>query len=282
VQVHLVIRSDDESRKQVALTVVTKAVDDALDQAKTAALSHAGVEILGSSLNKTPEGQSTAQLSVRVPGSDYPAVIGAFEALGRTGSLSIQRNDNSGPGANGDDAPVIVTLALTDDDAPLQKTEMSVVATDVDGQSQQIKKDAAATQVEVKSSSFQRQPDGTELAQMTFRMPMAKYSAFVETLKKLGKVESLSVARNDRPDQTRTDETAPAEISLQLHNQADLVADNEGLGATLRKTFGEGASALFGSVRVIGVVLAFTLPWLVTLVLLAWIGRRIYIWRKKN
>jgi hypothetical protein len=281
VQVHLSIRSDDETRKQVALTVVAKAVDDALDQAKTAALANAGVEILNSSLNKTPQGQSTAQLTLRVPGNDYNAVMDSFRALGRTASLSIQRNDNSGPGANGDDAPVIVSLSLTDDDAPLQVTEMSVIADDVDAQAQEIKKDAGAAGVEVKASSFERQPDGTELAQMTFRLPMAKYPAFVESLKKLGKVEALSVRRDDRPDETVTDDTAPAEISLQLHNQREIVADNSGLWATLRQTFGDGASALFGSVRVIGVAIAFLTPWVFTLVLLAWVGRRIYIWRKK-
>jgi hypothetical protein len=281
VQVHLAIRSDDETRKQVALTVVAKAVDVALDQAKTAALANAGVEILSSSLNKTPAGASTAQLSVRVPGKEYMALITAFNALGRTASLSIQRNDDSGPGANGDDAPVIVSLSLTDDDTPMQETQLTVGASDVDSESQQIKNAAADAGVEVKASSFERQPDGSELAQMTFRLPMAKYPAFIESVKALGKVESLTVHRDDRPDQTRTDDNAPAEISLQLHNQHDLVPDNTGLWATLRDTFGEGAAALFGSIKVIGVLLAFTLPWLFTLVLAAWVGRRIYIWRKK-
>jgi hypothetical protein len=281
VQVHLAIRSDDETRKQVALTVVAKAVDDALDQAKTAALANAGVEILSSSLNKTPQGQSTAQLTVRVPGKEYAALLAALQALGRTSSLSIQRNDNSGPGANGDDAPVIVSLALTDTDTPLQETELSVLANDVDNQARQIKKDAAAAGVEVKASSFERRPDGTELAQLVFRLPMSKYSAFVETLGKLGKVESLTVRRDDRPDQTLTDDTAPVEISLQLHNQGEIVPDNNGMWATLRHTFGDGAAALFGSVRVIGVVIAFLVPWVFTLVLLAWIGRRIYLWRKR-
>ena len=280
VRVHLAIRSDDETRKQVALTVVAKAVDDALDQAKKAALANDGVEILSSSLNKTPEGESTAQLSVRVPGKDYDAEIEAFRGLGRMASIEIRRNDDSGPGASGDDVPVIIALSLTDNDTPLQQTEMSVVATDVDGQSQQIKKDAADAGVEVKASSFERQPDGNEVAQMTFRLPMAKYPAFLGSLKKLGKVESLSVHRDDRPDQTCADDTAPAEISLQLRNEADIVADNSGLWPTLRQTFGEGAAALFGSIRVIGVALAFLTPWAFTLGLFAWIGRRIYVWRK--
>ena len=39
VIVNITIKSDDESRKQVSMTVVTATVDDALDQAKTAALA---------------------------------------------------------------------------------------------------------------------------------------------------------------------------------------------------------------------------------------------------
>jgi hypothetical protein len=281
VQVHVTIRSDDESRKQVALTVVTPAVDDALDRAKSAALAAAGTEILSSSLNKTPEGQSTAQMSLRVPGREYPTLLATLRALGRTASFSLQRDDNAGPGADGDDAPVIISLALTDDDEPLQETNLSVLATDVDAQSQQIKKDAAAAGVAIKSSDFSRQPDGIETAQLVFRLPMANYPAFIENLKKLGKVESLTVQREDRPDETRADGTAPVEISLQLHNQRDIVTDDNGLWATLRGTFGDGAAALFGSVRTIGVILAFLAPWVFTLVLAAWVGRRIYLWRKR-
>ena len=281
VQVHLSIQSDDESRKQVALTVVTSTVDDALEKAKTAALGATGTEILSSSLNKTPQGQSTAQMSVRVPGKNYPALLDAFRALGRTASFSLQRDDNSGPGANGDDAPVIISLSLTDDETPLQQTDMSVATSGVDAKAQQIKKDAAAAGVEIKASSYQREPNGIETAQMTFRLPMSKYPAFVESLKSVGKVEFLTVRREDRPDQTRIDESAPAEISLRLHNQGDIVADDNGLWATLRLTFGDGVGALLGSIRMIGVMAAFLAPWIFVLVLAAWTGRRIYIWRRK-
>jgi hypothetical protein len=281
VEVHVAIRSDDETRKQVALTVVAKAVDTALDQAKAAALANAGVEILSSALNKTPQGQSTAALSLRVPGKDYDALIAAFHALGRTASLSIQREDNSGPGTNGDDAPVIVSLSLTDDDTPLQQTQMTVAAKDVDQESQQIKKSAGAAGVEVKASSFERQPDGSEVAQMTFRLPMAKYPAFVETVKALGKVESLTVHRDDRPDQTRADDTAPAEIALMLHSEHDIMPDDTGLFATLSNTFSAGASTLYGTLKFIGVIVAFLVPWALAIGLVAFVGRRIYLWKIK-
>jgi glycine cleavage system regulatory protein len=282
VRVQLSIRSDDDSRKQVALTVVTKDVNAALEQAKAAALANAGTEILGSSLNTSPQGASTAQLNVRVPGKEYTTLMDAFRALGRRASLSVQRNDNAGPGASGDDVPVIVTLALTDNDAPVQETSLVLSANDVDTQAQQIKKQAGDAGVEIKSSSFERQPDGSELAQMTLRLPLGHYAAFLATLQQAGKTESLSVQRDDRPDQTRPDDSAPAEIQLQVHNPPSIVPDNSGLWATLRDTFAQGFGALFGSVKVIGVIIAFLIPWVVAIVVLAWLGRRIYVWRKQR
>ena len=280
VQVQISIRSDDESRKQVGMTVVTQTVDTALDEAKTTALDNAA-EILSSSLNKTPQGESAGQLSVRVPGKNFNTLIKAYRALGRTASFSLRREDNSGPGVNNDEAPVIISLSLTDTDAPVQVAEMSVLGNDIDTQSQQLKRDAAADGVQVTGSNFSREPNGMEVAMLIFRMPMSKYPSFVEGLKKLGHVESLTVQRSDRPDQTRPDDNAPVEIGLRLHNQGDIVADNNGLWATLRKTFGEGAGALFGSVRVIGVLVAYVIPWLLAVGLVAWVGRRIYIWKKK-
>ena len=88
VTVSLSIHSDDESRKRVAVTVVAKAVDAALEKAKAAALAATGTEILSSSLNKAPEGQSQGQLSVRVPGGQYTALMDAFKELGRVSSRS--------------------------------------------------------------------------------------------------------------------------------------------------------------------------------------------------
>ena len=276
VLVHLTIRADDESRKQVALTVVTPSVEQAFEKSKALALVQPGGEVVSSSFNQAAEGQSTAQLSLRVPAKAYDTVLEQLRALGRDSTFSVQRDDDSaGTG------PVVIGLTLTDDETPLQKTELSVLSTDIDAKAQQLKKDAAAGDVEVKASSFERQTDGEEIAQMTFRVTLGDYPQFLDKIEKLGRVESLTVQRDDRPDQARTDENAPAEISLQLHSQGDIVADDNGLWATLRQTFGEGAAALFGSVRTIGVMAAFLAPWLMVLALFAWTGRRIYVARQK-
>jgi hypothetical protein len=281
VLVSISIQSDNQSQKQAALTVVTPAVDEALEQAKAAVLARPGAEILSSALNKNPEGQSTASLSVRVPGASYDGLLKTFRALGRTSAFSLQRDDNSGPNASGDETPVVISLSLTNDESPLQRTDLAVSTSNVDGKAQQLKNEAAADGVEIRTSGFDRQPDGTETALMTFRLPMGRYPAFLEKLESLGRVESLTVHREDRPDQARTDDQAPAEIGFRLYSEGKIVSDDNGLWAAMRRTFGEGAQALFSSITIIGVVVAFLAPWVLCLAVVAWVARRVYIARRR-
>ena len=276
-----------KSRKQVSLTVVTTAVDEALEKAKAAALGwHWRRNILGSSLNKTCGRPINRADACACPGQKLSGIARiTSRALGRTASFNLERNDNSGPGASGDDAPVIVSLSLTDDErTACRHTNMSVL--DDSGRGRDVCSKSKRTRwrqgVEVKASGFQRQP--TRLGDGADDIPFTDVQhawVFVESLQKLGKVESMTVQRIDRPDQTRTDDSAPAEISLRMHNQGNIVADKNGLWETLRQTFGQGTGALFGSVRTIGVLVAFIAPWVVALIFVAWIGRRLYIRGRK-
>jgi len=132
----------------------------------------------------------------------------------------------------------------------------------------------------VTASTFERQPDGTEQAALTFRLPMTKVADFTATLEKLGKVESLAVQRNDVTGPNSTDPNAPAEISLTLHNEPAVVADDRGFWPTLRHTFGGGIEAFLTSVQTIGVLVAFIAPWAAALAVVAWTARRIYVARR--
>ena len=68
---------------------------------------------------------------------------------------------------------------------------------------------------------------------------------------------------------------APADISIQVYSQGNIVSSDTGIIATIRRTLAQGASALMWSVRMIGVALAFFAPWLLALGALIWIGKRI-------
>jgi glycine cleavage system regulatory protein len=277
VQVHVSIQSDNVSRQQVALTVVAPDVAAALDQARAAATAQPGADILSSSLNTSTGAQATAQLSVRVPASAYPALLASLRALGRSASFSVQHND---PGAAGTDEPVILSLTLTDHEDPVQVTELALRTEQVEAQSAQIKTDAAAAGAQVKDATFERRADGLETACVTLDIPQSGYAHLLAAIQQRGTTESLSVERQDRPGLAQTDADAPVEIRLTLHNQGDLIAPDNGFWATLRGTFAEGAAALFASVKVIGIGAAFLAPWMLVIGFVAWASRRIYLARR--
>jgi anti-sigma-K factor RskA len=282
VLVHLSIRSDDQTpQEQTQLSVIATGDINAKAQEVKQDAAQAGAEVTASSFERETDGTETAKLSFRVPLAKEDAFLSTVKALGKVESLTIQRNDQPGAIPADENAPAEIDLTLHNETAR-EQTQLSIVASaDVDKTAQRAKEDAAKTGAAVTASSFTRDPDGTETADLSFRLPLGKVSAFTEMLKNLGKVESLTIHRDDQPGAVPADEDAPADISVHLRNEAGIVADDSGLWPTLRRTFGEGITAFLGSVQTIGVLVAFVLPWAVALVVLAWIGRRVYVMRKR-
>jgi hypothetical protein len=289
VQVQLSIRADDESpRQQTQLAVAsTGDIDAQAQQLKDDAVK-AGAAVVASNFQRAPDGTETATISFRLALAKVADQMAVLEKLGRVESLTVQRNDRPGQAAADPSAPAEIDLTLHnvpairfEDEQPRQATQLAISSSgDVDAQALQVKSDALKAGMAVTASTFQREPDGMEQAAMTFRLPMTQAANFTATLEKLGKVESLAVQRNDVAGPNSTDPNAPAEISLTLHNEPAVVAENRGFWATLRHTFGGGIEAFFASVQVIGVLVAFIAPWVVALGITAWIGRRIYVARK--
>ena len=98
----------------------------------------------------------------------------------------------------------------------------------------------------------------------------------MQSLDSLGRVENVSVQRQDRPDTQIDEANAPADVSIQVYSQGNIVSQESGLLATLRRTLAQSASAIMWSVRMIGVAIAFLAPWAIGIVALAWISRRVF------
>ena len=126
----------------------------------------------------------------------------------------------------------------------------------------------------IRSSSFSRDANGREYANVAMRVPMKNYSALMQSLNALGKVENVTVSRDDRPDAQIDQANAPADVSIQVYSQGNLVSAETGIIATMRRTIGQGAGALMWSARMIGVALAFFAPWVLALVGAGWVARR--------
>src|SRR4051812_38370562 len=104
---------------------------------------------------------------------------------------------------------------------------------------------------------------------------MKNYNALMQALNGLGKVENVSVRRDDRPDAQIDEATAPADVSIQVYSQGNIVSEETGIWATLRRTIGQGAAALMWSVRMIGVAVAFLAPWALIIGVIGWVVRRV-------
>src|SRR5205814_3287562 len=127
----------------------------------------------------------------------------------------------------------------------------------------------------IRSSSFSRDANGREQANVSVRVPLKNYGALMQSLNSLGKVEDVTVQRDDRPDSQTAQADAPADITIQVYSQGNIVSQETGILATLRRTIGQGAAALMWSARMIGVSLAFLAPWVLALVGVGWVLRRV-------
>jgi len=106
-------------------------------------------------------------------------------------------------------------------------------------------------------------------------VPMRNYNALMQSLNSLGKVENVSVQRQDRTGAQIDEANAPADLSVQIYSQGNIVSHESGLFATLRRTLAQSAGAIMWSLRMIGVAVAFLAPWVIALVPVVWIGKRV-------
>jgi hypothetical protein len=173
-----------------------------------------------------------------------------------------------------DKVQLSITISRSEEEPALQTTSLRILTVGVSENVARLKENAAKSGAEIRSSSFSRNPDGQEFANITLRVAMKNYTALMSSFDQLGKVKDVSVQREDRRG-LNTEETAPADISIQVYSEGNIVSPESGFFATLRQTLAQGADALMWSLRMIGVALAFFAPWLIALVLLVWLIRRL-------
>ena len=110
---------------------------------------------------------------------------------------------------------------------------------------------------------------------------MKNYPALMQSLDSLGKVQNVSVQRQDSADAQIDESNAPADISIQVYSQGNIVTEESGGLATVRRTLAQSAGAIMWSLRMIGVAIAFLAPWAIAIVVVIWIARRVIRARSK-
>jgi hypothetical protein len=211
------------------------------------------------------------------------AVIGRVKGFGRVENFQMQTQrlaqGGSGMSENArtkrDKVELNITISREEQEQAFQQTSLRIRTSSVDEKAKELRALAEKQGGRVRSSTFSRDPNGREVASVSLRVAMKNYPALMQSLNSLGRVENVSVQRQDRADAQIDESDAPADVSIQVYSQGNIVTEESGLLATLRRTLAQSASAIMWSLRMIGVAIAFLAPWAIAIVLLAWVARRV-------
>ena len=247
------------------------------------ALASQKVQITNAQLNRDYSGRISAQMSVLIAPEESEAVIARTKGFGRVENFQTQteRIAQGGTGMSEnaktkrDKVELNITISREEQEQALQQTSLRIRTSSVDAKAKELRTLAEKQNGRVRSSSFSRDPDGREFANVTLRVPMKNYNVLMQSLDSLGKVENVSVQRQDRAGAQIDEANAPADISIQVYSQGNIVSHESGLLATLRRTLAQSAGAIMWSLRMIGVAVAFLAPWVVAIVAAIWITKRV-------
>ena len=240
-------------------------------------------QIKNAQLDRDNTGRVSARVSMLIAPEESDAQIAHVKTMGRVQNFQVQTErvaqGGSGMSENArtkrDKVELNMTISREEQEQAFQETSLRIRTSAVDGKAKELRNLAEKQSGRIRSSTFSRDPDGREFANVSLRVPMKNYNALMQSLGALGKVENVSVQRQDRTGAQFDEANAPADMSIQVYSQGNIVSSETGLIATLRNTLGQGAAALTWSLRMIGVALAFLAPWAIALAAIIWVVRRV-------
>ena len=247
------------------------------------ALASQKVQITNAQLNRDYSGRVSATMTVLIVPEESDSVIGRVKGFGRVENFQTQTEriaqGGSGMSENAktkrDKVELNITISREEQEQALQQTSLRIRTSSVDEKAKELRGLAEKQNGRVRNSTFNRDPDGRELANVWVRVPMKNYAVLMRSLNALGKVENVSVQRQDRTGTQIDEANAPADISIQVYSQGSIVSHESGLFATLRRTLAQSAGAIMWSLRMTGVAVAFLAPWVIALIAIVWATKRI-------
>ena len=268
-------------KERAQLALYTPEVEKVYNELK--ALASPKVQITSAQLDRDNTGRVSARVSMLIAPEESDGVISKAKAMGRVENFQMQteRVAQGGEGMSEnaktkrDKVALNITISRDEQEQAFQQTTLRIRTAAVDERAKKLRDLAEKQSGRVRSSSFSRDPDGREYANVTLRVPMKNYNALIQSLDSLGKVENVSIQRQDRSGGQIDEANAPADLSIQVYSQGNIVSSDTGLIATLRRTISQSAGAIMWSLRMIGVAIAFLAPWVIALVGIIWLARRI-------
>jgi Domain of unknown function (DUF4349)/Putative zinc-finger len=268
-------------RERSQLALYAPGVEEIYNDIK--ALASQKLQITNAQLNRDYSGRVSATVSMLIAPEESDAAIARVKSFCRVENVQTQTEriaqGGSGMSENAktkrDKVELNITISREEQEQAFQQTSLRIRTSSVDEKAKDLRAVAEKQGGRVRSSTFSRDPNGRELANVWLRVPMKNYPTAMQSLDSLGKVENVTVQRQDRTGAQLDEANAPADISIQVYSQGNIVSHESGPLATLRRTLAQSAGAIMWSLRMIGVAIAFLAPWVIAIVVIVWIAKRI-------
>jgi hypothetical protein len=247
------------------------------------ALASPKVQITNAQLNRDYSGRVSAQLSMLIMPEERDAVLAKVKSLGRVENFRTQ-TERIAQGGSGisesartkpDKVELNISISREEQEQAFQQTSLRIRTSSVDEKAKDLRALVEKQGGRIRSSTFSSDPNGHEVASVSLRVPIKNYPSLMQSLGSLGNIENVSVQRQDRADAQIDEANAPADISIQVYSQGNIISQQSGIVATLRRTLAQSAGAIMWSLRMIGVAVAFLAPWVIALVALIFVTRRV-------
>src|SRR5215510_2588477 len=170
------------------------------------ALASQKVQITNAQINRDYSGRISATITMLIAPDESEAVIARVKSFGRVENFQTQteRVAQGGSGMSDsaktkrDKVELNITISREEQEQAFQQTSLQIRTSSVDEKAKDLRTVAEKQGGRVRSSSFSRDPDGRELANVWLRVPMKNYPTLIQSLDSLGRVENVTVQRQDR------------------------------------------------------------------------------------
>src|SRR5205823_7647752 len=185
-------------KEHAQLALYASDVEKIYNEAKV--LASPKVQITNAQLDRDYSGRVSARVSMLIAPEESETLISRVKGFGRVENFQSQTEriaqGGSGMSQNAktkrDKVELNVTISREEQEQAFQQTSLRIRTSAVDEKAKELRSLTEKQNGRVRSSTFSRDPDGHEVANVSLRVPMKNYSALMQSLNALGRVEDVS------------------------------------------------------------------------------------------
>lgn len=244
------------------LPAAVQALDPLLEAAKAA--------ITNNQTTRRDDGSAQAQISIRVPAGRFAGLVEALAPLGRLTGKAVagEAGQITGGAAN---VLCDLTLTLAEPVRQVPSGRMAIEVKSYDTSRPALEKIIKDNAVQVLASASRQRTDGTSVGEFRLGIAVGHMESVVEKIAGLGRIEQRQIVGLGLGSLSKVDPKALGVIDIALFEKPTVAPPTEQAGGRLRDRLRDGLSGLYASLGLIVYGLVVMAPWLVLVVLAAWL-----------